>query len=246
MSEATLLRVVPVTGSSPLRYGPLRAGAALQPAVPRPRLLDQVRDAIRTRHYSYRTEEAYVGWIKRFILFHGKRHPAEMGKPEIEQLLTARAVKRKVAASTQNQALAAILFLYKGVLALDPGRLDDIVRAKRPQRLPTVLTQPETEALLRALRGVSWIMAMLLYGAGLRLKECLRLRVKDVDFTRNEILVREGRQQGSRDDAAGGRQGTTACAPRSYPSSPRSRSQSRPGPRPVAHRAEPQVPECRP
>ena len=157
------------------------------------KLLDEVRDAIRTRHYSYRTEEAYVGWIKRFILFHGKRHPAEMGKPEIEQFLTALAVKHNVAASTQNQALAALLFLYKDVLEVDPGWLDDVVRAKRPQRLPTVLTRKETEALLGALRGVSWLMAMLLYGAGLRLRECLRLRVKDIDFSRHEIVVREGK-----------------------------------------------------
>ncbi len=159
----------------------------------KPRLLDQVREAIRTRHYSYRTEEAYVGWVRRFILFHGKRHPAEMGKAEIEQFLTALAVNRRVAASTQNQALAAILFLYKDVLGCDPGWLDDVVRAKRPQRLPVVLTRPEVDALLAALEGVSWIMAMLLYGSGLRLTECLRLRVKDIDFTRHEILVREGK-----------------------------------------------------
>ena len=162
-------------------------------AVPKPKLLDQVRDAIRTRHYSHRTEEAYVGWIRRFILFHNKRHPAEMGKAEIEQFLTALAVKRHVAASTQNQALAAMLFLYKDVLACDPGWLDDVVRAKRPKRLPVVLTRPEVEALLAALDGVAWIMAMLLYGSGLRLMECLRLRVKDIDFMRNEILIREGK-----------------------------------------------------
>ncbi|MFI5399101.1 MAG: integron integrase [Candidatus Binatia bacterium] len=159
----------------------------------KPRLFDQVRDAIRTRHYSYRTEEAYVGWVKRFILFHRKRHPADMGKPEIEQFLTALAVDRHVAASTQNQALAAILFLYKDVLERDPGWLDDVVRARRPERLPTVLTRPEVEALLGGLGGVNWIMATLLYGAGLRLMECLGLRVKDIDFTRNEILVREGK-----------------------------------------------------
>ncbi len=168
-------------------YGPLR----------KPRLLDQVREAIRTRQYRPRTEEAYVGWIKRCILFHGKRHPAEMGKPEIEQFLTALAVKRRVAASTQNQALAGILFLYKEVLGTDPGRLEDIVRAKRGQRLPVVLTRLEVDALLGALDGVSWIMAMLLYGSGLRLMECLRLRVKDIEFSRHEILVREGK--GNRD-----------------------------------------------
>jgi integron integrase len=134
-----------------------------------------------------------VGWIKRFILFHGKRHPAEMGKPEIEQFLTALAVTRRVAASTQNQALAGILFLYKEVLGTDPGRLEDIVRAKRGQRLPVVLTRAEVDALLGGLDGVAWIMAMLLYGSGLRLMECLRLRVKDLEFSRHEILVREGK-----------------------------------------------------
>jgi len=140
MDQATLLRVGPVTERSHWRHGPLQAGAVMQTAAPRPKLLDQVRDAIRTRHYSYRTEEAYVGWIKRFIFFHHKRHPAEMGPVEITQFLTALAVDRQVSASTQNQALAAILFLYKEVLGCDPGWLDDIVRAKRPERLPVVLT----------------------------------------------------------------------------------------------------------
>ncbi len=165
---------------------------------PKRRLLDRVREAIRTRHYSYRTEEAYVGWIRRFILFHGKRHPADMGKAEIEQFLTALAVKRGVAASTQNQALAAILFLYKHVLERDPGWLDDIVRAKRPRRLPVVLSRQEVEVLLAAVHGVPWIIAMLLYGSGLRLMEGLRLRVKDIDFTRNEILVRDGKGEKDR------------------------------------------------
>ena len=170
-----------------------RGPGACVPAPPKPKLLDQVRDALRMRHYSYRTEESYVHWIKRFILFHRKRHPADMGKPEIEQFLTALAVQRRVAASTQNQALAAILFLYKEVLQREPGWLDDVVRAKRPQRLPTVLTHQEVEALLGALDGVSWIVAMLLYGSGLRVMECLRLRVKDIDFARSEILVRQGK-----------------------------------------------------
>jgi len=170
------------------RRPPLRAGETQ-----RPKLLDQVREAIRTRHYSYRTEEAYVGWIRRYILFHHKRHPAEMGPPEITQFLTALAVKRHVSASTQNQALAAVLFLYKEVLGCDPGWLDDIVRAKRPERLPVVLNRAEVQALLAALDGVPWVMAMLLYGSGLRLTECLRLRVKDIDFSRNEIVVREGK-----------------------------------------------------
>lgn len=171
---------------------PLRAGAG-----PKPKLLDQVRDAIRTRHYSYRTEEAYVGWIRRFIVFHHKRHPVAMGPAEITQFLTALAVDRQVSASTQNQALAAVLFLYQQVLGCDPGWLDGIVRAKRAERLPVVLSRREVQVLLEALDGVSWLMAMLLYGAGLRLIECLRLRVKDIEFSRNEIVVREGK--GSKD-----------------------------------------------
>jgi integrase len=125
-----------------------------------------MREAIRTRPYSYRTEEAYTGWIRRFTLFHNKRHPAEMGKAEIEQFLTALTVKRNVAASTRNQALAAILFLYKEVLERDPGWLDDAMRAKRPRRLPVVLTRAEVEALLSELDGVMWTMALLLYGSG--------------------------------------------------------------------------------
>ena len=157
------------------------------------KLLDQVRQAIRTRHYSYRTEEAYVGWIRRFILFHDKRHPAEMGAIEVSRFLTSLAVDRRVASSTQNQALAAILFLYKDVLDRDPGWLDDVVRAKRPRRLPVVLTRQEIQALLAALEGISWVMGTLLYGSGLRLMECCRLRVKDVDFGRGEVLVREGK-----------------------------------------------------
>ena len=194
MTDATAIQVLVDAPTTPARHGPLRAGDRVPVAsAPKPKLLDRVRDAIRTRHYSYRTEEAYVGWIRRFIFFHHKRHPAEMGKAEIEAFLTALAVKRNVSASTQNQALAALLFLYKDVLEVDPGWLDDVVRAKRPQRLPVVLTQAEVGALLAALEGVRWILAMLLYGAGLRLKECLRLRVKDIDFTRNEIVVREGK-----------------------------------------------------
>ena len=159
----------------------------------KPKLLDQVREAIRTRHYSVRTEEAYVSWSKRFIFFHGKRHPLEMGEAEIAQFLSALAVHGQVSASTQNQALCALVFLYRHVLDQDLGWLDDVVRAKRPQRLPVVLTRPEVKALLSAMEGLHWIMASLLYGAGLRLLECLRLRVKDIDFSSNQILVREGK-----------------------------------------------------
>jgi integron integrase len=192
MPDTTAMqKVTPVTQA---RHGPLRAHAVVQVApAPKPKLLDQVHDAIRTRHMSLRTEEAYVHWIRRYIVFHRKRHPAEMGPEEITQFLTALAVERQVSASTQNQALAALLFLYREVLGRDPGWLDGIVRAKRPQRLPVVLTRQEVSALLGALSGVNWMMATLLYGAGLRLRECLRLRVKDIDFSRSEIVAREGK-----------------------------------------------------
>jgi integron integrase len=173
-----------------LQRGVMRRRAA---AGQKPKLLDQVREAIRTRHYSMRTEEAYVSWIKRFILFHGKRHPLVMGEDELTRFLSALAVDGRVSASTQNQALCALLFLYRHVLGQHLGWLDDVVRAKRPQRLPVVLTRPEVKALLGALDGVHWIMASLLYGAGLRLLECLRLRVKDIDFASQQILVREGK-----------------------------------------------------
>lgn len=181
------------TGSALLRALQPVAERGSLPQRQRPKLLDQVRAAIRVRHYSLRTEEAYVQWIKRFILFHGKRHPLEMGEQEITQFLSALAVEGHVSASTQNQALCALLFLYRHVLDQNIGWLDDVVRAKRPQRLPVVLTRPEVRTLLGALAGIPWIMAQLLYGAGLRLLECLRLRVKDIDFSTNQILVREGK-----------------------------------------------------
>ena len=156
----------------------------------KPKLLDQVRAAIRVRHYSLRTEEAYVNWIKRFIFFHKKRHPSEMGEPEVTQFLSSLAVEKHVSASTQNQALAALLFLYRHVLTQDIGWLDDIVRAKRYRRLPVVLSRKEVRDLLAALDGINWMMASLLYGAGLRLLECLRLRVKDVDFAGHQLFIR--------------------------------------------------------
>ena len=159
----------------------------------KPKLLDQVRAAIRVRHYSIRTEEAYVHWIKRFIFFHGKRHPVDMGKEELEQFLSMLAVDKQVSASTQNQALSGLLFLYRHVLEQEVGWLDNVVRAKRPRRLPVVLTRPEVRELLSQLDGVNWMMATILYGAGLRLMECLRLRVKDIDFRANHIVVREGK-----------------------------------------------------
>lgn len=158
-----------------------------------PKLLDRVRHALRARHFSRRTEGTYVAWIRRFIRFHGLRHPATMGADEVSAFLTSLAVDRQVAASTQNQALSAILFLYRHVLRIDLPRLDEVVRAKGPKRLPVVLTREEVRAALERIEGVPGIMAMLLYGAGLRLLECARLRVKDVDFAANEIVVRAGK-----------------------------------------------------
>jgi integron integrase len=160
---------------------------------PKPKLLDQVRQAIRTRHYSPRTEETYIHWIKRFIFFHNKRHPAEMAEAEIARFLSNLATESHVSASTQNQALNSVLFLYRQVLRKDIGYVNGVVRANRPKRLPTVLTRQEVRSIFGNLDGVEWIMAMLLYGAGLRLMECLRLRVKDVDFSRNEIRIRSGK-----------------------------------------------------
>ncbi len=158
-----------------------------------PRLLDQVREVIRMKRYSIRTEEAYVPWIKRFVLFHDKRHPRDMGPEEVRQFLTHLAVTHRVAASTQNQALSAILFVYKAVLQQDIGWIDEIVWAKKPKRLPVVLTREEVKAVLQHLSGQTWIMASLLYGSGLRLIECLRLRVKDVDVSYHQITVRDGK-----------------------------------------------------
>jgi integron integrase len=156
-------------------------------------LLDQVRGKIRLKHYSLRTEQAYSDWIRRFIRFHGTRHPREMGAAEVESFLTHLAVEGKVAASTQNQAKSALLFLYKEVLESELPWLDNVEQAKAPKRLPVVLTRAEVQALLTRLDGTHWLLASLLYGAGLRLMECLRLRVKDVDFARKEILIRDGK-----------------------------------------------------
>ncbi len=159
----------------------------------KPRLLDQVRHRCRVKHYSIRTESCYVDWIRRFILFHDKRHPADMGAPEVEAFLSHLAVNRNVAASTQNQALAAILFLYREVLEIELPWLEGVTRAKRPPRLPVVLSESEVQRLLAQLEGTPLLIASLLYGSGLRLMEALRLRVKDVDLERNEIIVRSGK-----------------------------------------------------
>jgi integron integrase len=161
------------------------------------RVLDRVREAARLRHFSRRTEEAYAGWIRRFILFHGVRHPAEMGAAEVVAFLSHLAVQDRVSASTQNQALSALLFLYRVVLERELRGLDAAVRASQPRRLPVVLSQAEVRALLDELHGVPRLVALLLYGGGLRLLEALRLRVKDLDFARRQIAVRRGK--GDRD-----------------------------------------------
>lgn len=164
-----------------------------------PRLLDRVREATRRLHYSIRTEDANVKWIRRFILFHRKRHPSEMGESEVVAFLTHMAVQGHVAASTQNQALCSLLFLYKIVLERPLERLsDDVVRARTPERLPTVFSREEARAVLAQLQGTAWLAAGLLYGSGLRLMECLRLRIKDVDFDPSRIIVRDGKGQKDR------------------------------------------------
>jgi integron integrase len=158
-----------------------------------PKLLDQVREKIRLKHYSIRTEQAYCDWIKRYILFHGKHHPINMGAAEVESFLTHLAIDRQVSASTQNQAKAALLFLYKEVFDQQLPWFDDVEQAKTPQRLPVVLTPTETIAILSRLRGIHALLGKLLYGTGIRLMEAMRLRVKDIEFERREIIIRDGK-----------------------------------------------------
>lgn len=157
-----------------------------------PRLLDRLRAAIRARHMSKRTEEAYVQWCRRYILFHGKRHPSELGDREINSFLTSLAVERRVSSSTQNQALCAVLFLYRVVLEREVGELE-LIRARKPRKLPVVLTREEVKKVLSSLKGLERLFLTLLYGTGMRLMEGLRLRVKDVDFAANQITVRDGK-----------------------------------------------------
>lgn len=156
-------------------------------------LLAHARERIRVRHYSIRTEEAYLLWMKRFLQFHGSRHPRELGAGHVEAFLTHLAVEGQVAAPTQNQALSAILFMYKEVCALNLPWMDGVIRAKRPRKLPVVLTEQEVRQVLAQLQGTAWLMASLLYGGGLRLMECVRLRVKDVDLEQLTLVVREGK-----------------------------------------------------
>ena len=175
--------------------GRAKASGPREGFIPNPKLkwLEQVTEVMRFKHYSIRTETTYREWIKRYIFFNGKRHPREMGAPEVERFLSDLAVRRKVAASTQNQAFNALRFLYREVLHAELGELGEVERAKRPERLPVVLTREEVERLLGGMSGTFQLMAKLLYGGGLRLMECVRLRVKDVDFGQNQVTVREGK-----------------------------------------------------
>jgi integron integrase len=198
-TDGALRHLLTLFSGEPVEVDPsLRPAMALDhreppPAALRPELLERVRLAIHARHLSHRTEDAYVGWIRRFITSHHNRHPAEMGEAEIGRFLSSLATDSRVSASTQNQALNALLFLYREVLGKEIGYVNGVVRAKKPRRLPLVLTREEVKRVLSGLSGPPWVMAMLLYGAGLRLLECCRLRVKDIDFSQNQILVRAGK-----------------------------------------------------
>ena len=195
-SHAQLPALVPVVAQNSRRAGTgLVPGPPLKISdePPNSRVLDAVRDRIRVKRFSIRTEHAYLGWIERFLLAFRNRHPRDMGATEVEQFLTALAVHGRVSASTQSQALSALLFLYRDVLALDLPWLENVTRAKAPRRLPVVLDKKEVRLLLNQLDGRDWLMASLLYGTGMRLMECVRLRIKDVDFSRMEITIRDGK-----------------------------------------------------
>ncbi|MBI4537008.1 MAG: integron integrase [candidate division NC10 bacterium] len=192
--------------ATPLPSTAIRPQAPPCPPARPPKLLDQLREALRSRHYSRRTEESYCHWaclprreaarrrqVKRFIFFHHVRHPAEMAEPEINPFLTHLAIKENVSGSTQNQALSALRFLYRHVLGREVGDLGHVMRARRPHHLPVVMTREEVKAVLGGLRADKWLMASLMYGAGLRLMECLRLPIHDIDLARNDILVRDGK-----------------------------------------------------
>ena len=179
------------TGNSEPSWATIAAGGE-------PKLLDRVRYAIRAKHYSRRTESAYVDWIRRYILFHRKRHPSEMGATEISEFLTWLATNRRVSASTQNQALSAVLFVYREVLHVNIGPIEHVPRARMPVRVPIVLSRDEVALILKHLDGVTWMIVALLYGAGLRLQECLELRVKDLDLERRQIVIRRGKGQKDR------------------------------------------------
>ena len=177
------------------RHFPIAVSGVHEPqcAGKSPKLLDRFREALRSRHYSRRTEETYCHWVKRFIFFHHVRHPAEMAESEINALLTNLAVKERVSASTQTQALSALLFLYRHVIGREIGNIEGLIRARKPKRLPVVLTREEVKSVIGTMNGIYRIMAGLMYGAGLRLMECLRLRIQDIDFAGSQIIVRDGK-----------------------------------------------------
>jgi len=193
----TVLAQIPEVPFAATRGMAMNVTCSVRGTVRNTELLPRVRDELKRRRYSPRTEEAYIGWIRRFVQFHRYRHPSEMGEAEVKSYLSSLATHRMVAAATQNQAMAALLFLYVDVLGVKLAWLDDVVRAKKPKRLPVVMTRAEVRDVLSHLAGGKWIAAMLMYGAGLRLLECLCLRVKDVDFGYRQIVVREGK--GNRD-----------------------------------------------
>ncbi len=178
---------------SPLPENPAREVSTPAAGKPPPRLLERMREQIRLRHYSQRTEKSYGEWVRRYVRFHGMRHPRHLGPQHMTAFLSSLANQRNVSASTQNQALAALLFLYREVLRVELPWLHEITRAKRPRRLPVVLTRCEVHAMIGHMRGVHALMAKLMYGTGLRLMECLRLRVKDVELVRREVMVRQGK-----------------------------------------------------
>lgn len=190
MMQSRLKTVRKETVSSPAT---IRIVTAVPAMSNKPKLLDQLREALRVRHYSRSTEATYIHWVKRFIFFHHVRHPREMAEPEINAFLTHLALKENVSASTQNQALCAIIFLYRYVLEKKIGDLGEVIRARKPVRLPVVMTKDEVKSVLDCLTGDKRLIACLMYGAGLRLMECLRLRVQDVDFNLNQIIVRDGK-----------------------------------------------------
>ena len=174
---------MPEANFAPILSNPVSPYPRIAPEpAQKPKLLDCLREALRSRHYSRRTEQTYCHWVKRFIYFPNVRHPSEMGEPEINAFLTHLAVKEKVSASTQNQALSALLFVYRHVLGREIGDLGEVIRARKPTRLPVVMTREEVKSVLGNLADDKWLMASLMYGAGLRLMECLRLRVLDIDF----------------------------------------------------------------
>lgn len=175
------------------RWQSNRAQGSTQTSQSKPKLLDQLREALRSRHYSSSTEQSYCLWVKRYIFYHGVRHPAEMAEPEINAFLSHLAIDKKVSASTQNQALSALLFLYRHVLQRQVGELGNVIRAQKPRRLPVILSREEVKEVLSRLHGRNWLLASLLYGTGMRIMEALQLRIQDIDFGSQEITVRNGK-----------------------------------------------------